>query len=209
MAEVITICTPNFGGLYPWYVGSLADTIATMGPVVRWVCKTSPYLSEARDWLAAETLKMGAEGALWIDSDMAWRVTDITLLLGEAEKRKGDVVGAFYPSRAAENVCVGSPISEKALDAVMDQPCIEAHHLGMGFCWTPREVLEKLGGPPWFPTYYDEKGKFVGEDVGFAERCHGAGVRLWGCTHLSVGHAFEPGPRTMGEWFRDYAERRA
>lgn len=200
---MIVVATPNYAGFDPWYVASLVDTVAAMGPMVRWMTKVTPYLPEGRDWLAAESLRLEAEGVLWIDSDMKWTVADISLLLAEGEKRKGDVVGSFYPSRGAEHVCVGAPLDEKSLGAIMDRSCVEAHHLGMGFCWTPAGVLQKLGGPPWFPAYYAE-GKYVGEDVGFAERCRAAGIRLFGCTHLSVGHAFEPGPRTMSEWMRDY-----
>lgn len=204
---MMVLATPNYGGYRVQYVGSLVDTVAAMGGAVRWMTKVSPYLGEARDWLAAEALKAGAEGVLWVDSDMGWRVADISLLLAEGERRKGDVVGAFYPSRGVENVCVGAPLEEKSLAVIMDRSVVEAHHLGMGFCWTPRGVLERLGGPPWFPTGY-AGGRFVGEDAGFAERCHAAGVRLWGCAHLSVGHAYEPGLRTMGDWLKDYDRRR-
>lgn len=200
---MIVLGSPNYGGFSQWYCASLFRTACAIGSFIEYRSKVTPYIGEARDWLCAQVLAGEATGILMVDADMEWQVDDVRLLLAEVDKRPEAVVGAFYPSRSDPTRCVGAPLEEKGLTEILDRPAVLAHHLGGGFLFIPRVVLERLGGPEFFPVGY-AAGAFRGEDCGFAARCHAAGVELWGMSGLEVGHPLQTGPRTMREWLRSY-----
>ena len=65
---------------------------------------------------------------------------------------------------------------------------------GTGMCLIKREVFEKIPRP-WYISYYNDVGDFVGDDVGFHKKVYEYGIEIYAhggrfCRHLLGAHSW-------------------
>lgn len=161
------------------------------------------YVEMNRNALVRSFLEMEAEWMMTIDSDHAFKATDIYGLLDVADPVARPVVSGLYfgymgETDLPEPVPMWFNLDEnKALITVAEARDVPQRidACGMGFCLIHRSVFEKFPNPDdewrWFgrdPFVVDGKKKYMGEDYTFCLRCRDLGIPVWGHGGVIVDH---------------------
>lgn len=150
----------------------------------------------------------GADGVMWVDSDIDVPVQAIAQLLTSA--RGYDIVSGVYHKREAphEPVLYHYSPNLKRFLAVEQYPAdtfLKIGGCGFGFVWTSTKAIRQIAGAKgfsstrgWFPDDR-HKGGF-GEDLSFCFAAQQLGIELWCDTAVQVGHV----GGSVAFWREDY-----
>jgi hypothetical protein len=152
-------------------------------------------VEEARTKVAWDFLASDCNRCLWIDSDQLFTPKDVLRLLCFSTKL--DIVGAVYPLKK-------EPIEFAFAAATVPAETwglIKVNGMGLGFCMTTREVMQKVadqaplvkfdGVPERKPMIFRPRiddGANVGEDIGFFRDCRALGYDVWVDPAMPIGH---------------------
>jgi hypothetical protein len=144
----------------------------------------------------------GADGMLWVDSDIIMPTWGIWKLLSGAKMGYDFITGVYfnrgnpfapviYERREAKN-CYAN------CQSFPPNTIYEIDGCGFGFCYTSRKLIEAIRVLPsfdeefgWFPdTRYQKGGR--GEDFNFCLFAKEAGFKIWADTSILLGHEGNP-----------------
>jgi hypothetical protein len=144
----------------------------------------STILLTQRERLATEAVKLGADYALWLDSDIVFPATTAVRLL----KHNEPIVAANYvrrqrPYKGVAYETIGDWQNPLPFDVQDDLVPIEG--IGMGCILTKVSIFEELS-KPWFDFQWSpESNDFLGEDMYLCQKINAAGYTIKVDTALS------------------------
>ena len=145
----------------------------------------------SRNDLARQSIKMGADYVLWLDSDMMFAPDVLKRLL--ANRDRGDVVSGLYFRRVAPFTPVlfekleitdeGTAFAN--FDNLPNDDVFEVEGIGFGCCLTPTHVLADVFAT--YKTCFTPIGG-VGEDLSFCYRARQRGYKIVCDQSIKLGH---------------------
>lgn len=139
---------------------------------------------------------------LWIDSDIAFDINSVKMLLDSADKENRPVVsGTYFISKEPESSIMPATVAAykdldeyliKSIELEINNEVIEIDSCGMGFILMHKSIIEKLDNA--YPNEFlfkeneENKEKFIGEDIAFCRKLKNAGVPIHLNTSVLVGH---------------------
>ena len=144
----------------------------------------STVLLTQRERLATAAVELGADYALWLDSDMVFPATTAVRLL----KHNEPVVAANYvrrqkPYKGVAYETIGDWENPLSFDVQDDLVPIEG--IGMGCILTKVSIFNELT-KPWFDFQWSpESNDFLGEDMYLCQKINAAGYTIKVDTALS------------------------
>lgn len=149
------------------------------------VYDSSTVLLTQRERLASEALNIGAEYALWLDSDMVFPQTTAVRLLAHNK----DVVVGNYVKRQPPFKGVAYPKIwdwENPLSLAPQPDLVPIEGIGMGCFLMKTSILEEID-KPWFEFgWTPESNDWLGEDMIFCQKIAEAGHEILVDTQLSL-----------------------
>lgn len=146
------------------------------------------YLNELRNDILKDARDNNADYLMFIDSDLTFPPDGINRLLASYK----DVIGGIYNMKQLPPVSTlkmidkdGKIIGGKAEDIPKDK-IFKAYAIPTGFMLIRLEAIKDIKNP--FDFSRDEKGEFIGEDVGFCEKVREAGLDIWCDPTIPIGH---------------------
>jgi len=179
---ILVPCRENVYSLFTSALVELVKTTTMAGIDVHVIYDQSTILLSQREKLAKEAIRMNADYALWLDSDMLFPSTTAMRLMGH----NVDVVCGNYMKRSIPLQTVayeerGDWDSWVPLEP--DEELKEVEGIGMGCMMMKTEILKKIE-PPFFEfEYYDDD--WHGEDFYFQKKLREAGHTIWVDMNLS------------------------
>lgn len=185
------IAIPSMDQVPAQFAASLAMLEKTEGTVIGFQIGSLIY--EARNELARQAIKRGADYVLWLDSDMVFQPDTFTRLYNDYKAGKGDIVSGLYFRRVAPF----SPVLFDKLDiedgrAVWTEPkeipddVFEVGGVGFGCVLMDTgvitDVMAKFGGAPFTPV------SGLGEDLSFCWRARQCGYKIVVDPAVQLGH---------------------
>lgn len=185
------IAIPSMDQVPAQFAASLAMLEKTEGTVIGFQIGSLIY--EARNELARQAIKRGADYVLWLDSDMVFQPDTFTRLYNVYKAGKGDIVSGLYFRRVAPF----SPVLFDKLDiedgrAVWTEPAdipdsvFEVGGVGFGCVLMDTgvitDVMAKFGGAPFTPF------SGLGEDLSFCWRARQCGYNIVVDPEVELGH---------------------
>lgn len=199
--EKKTVVLLTYGKSRELLHGDCVDALKNLGIDVL-ETRGSSQIDIARSHLATAAMAIGADVALFIDSDILFDPLDVEHLAGVARERVG-VVGAPYSRRMMGAPFVGSlaPQEQEIVffegGGVHEAPGM----LGMGFTAIHRSAFQKVAELPGYAlrnsqegplTPYFQKlvvdGYWLHEDASFCHAARQAGVGTFLDTRIRVKH---------------------
>ena len=166
------------------------------------------HTSYARELLAEEAVRVGADFILFIDDDMMVPKDMFPALMKHADK--ADMIAPLCFQRLPPYNPVIYDVKEKKqpdgrmfiyTDAVRNYPrddVFQADAVGFGVVLIKVEILKKLP-KPWFFS-----NNMIGEDIYFCLEAKKRGFKLLIDSSIKVGHMAGPRPITELDFFRVY-----
>lgn len=167
---------------------------------------------EARNQLARQAIKIGADYVLWLDSDMIFQPSVLKRLYEDYKAGKGDIVSGLYFRR----VLPFTPVVFNTLEIVDNKPqwtapenipedVFEAGGVGFGCVFMDTgvlaDVMSKFEGNAFTPL------NGVGEDLSFCWRARQCGYKIVVDPAVELGHiAHITVNRTFYESTKQYKE---
>lgn len=167
---------------------------------------------EARNQLARQAIKIGADYVLWLDSDMIFQPSVLKRLYEDYKAGKGDIVSGLYFRR----VSPFTPVVFNTLEIVDNKPqwtapenipedVFEAGGVGFGCVFMDTgvlaDVMSKFEGNAFTPL------NGVGEDLSFCWRARQCGYKIIVDPAVELGHiAHITVNRTFYESTKQYKE---
>lgn len=167
---------------------------------------------EARNQLARQAIKIGADYVLWLDSDMIFQPSVLKRLYEDYKAGKGDIVSGLYFRR----VSPFTPVVFNTLEIVDNKPqwtapenipedVFEAGGVGFGCVFMDTgvlaDVMSKYEGNAFTPL------NGVGEDLSFCWRARQSGYKIVVDPAVELGHiAHITVNRTFYESTKQYKE---
>lgn len=167
---------------------------------------------EARNQLARQAIKIGADYVLWLDSDMIFQPSVLKRLYEDYKAGKGDIVSGLYFRR----VSPFTPVVFNTLEIVDNKPqwtasenipedVFEAGGVGFGCVFMDTgvlaDVMSKFEGNAFTPL------NGVGEDLSFCWRARQCGYKIVVDPAVELGHiAHITVNRTFYESTKQYKE---
>lgn len=167
---------------------------------------------EARNQLARQAIKIGADYVLWLDSDMIFQPSVMKRLYEDYKAGKGDIVSGLYFRR----VSPFTPVVFNTLEIVDNKPqwtapenipedVFEAGGVGFGCVFMDTgvlaDVMSKFEGNAFTPL------NGVGEDLSFCWRARQCGYKIVVDPAVELGHiAHITVNRTFYESTKQYKE---
>ena len=190
----------------------------------------SAAIDRSRGDLAHAALVDGADALVWIDSDVAFTVAELTALCAH----RLPVVAGLYPKKGVRDFAVHLEPGTAELGVGESGGLYDVRYVGAGFLYTERVVFDDVRrhfglpvcntrfGAPTVPYFLpmvvaDPDGGagaywYLGEDYAFCERARQAGHKIVVDTTLRLGHvgkytygwedAGQAIPRVTGATFR-------
>lgn len=186
----ICICTPVHSDTKAFFtlslVGMVAKTARALPHEIQFILAQGTVL-DARNALADEALRRGADWILWLDADQVFPEDTLIRLLGHGK----DIVGANYPRRRP----AGAPTAVKDGEPLYSAgPGLdEVDTLGLGVCLMRASLFRRLERP-WFNfEIKPDRSGHIGEDVALFRALRRLGVAVFVDHGLSmeVGHIAE------------------
>lgn len=186
-APKVAICVPagdtvqtafanDLAGLMAWTTRNL--TANGHLDEVRLLMASGSLIHEARQSLAEEAFRLGADAILWLDSDMRFPPDTLHRLLS----RKEDLVGVNYTTRAEPPNL--TPTARNADGELVwpdgSEPEVqEVGSIGLGIALTTARVFNALPWP-WFELSHDtEAREYEGEDVILCQKHRARGGKVF------------------------------
>jgi hypothetical protein len=144
----------------------------------------STVLLTQRERLATAAVELGADYALWLDSDMVFPATTAVRLL----KHNEPVVAANYvrrqkPYKGVAYETIGD--WENPLSFDVQDELVPIEGIGMGCILTKVSIFNELT-KPWFDFQWSpESNDFLGEDMYLCQKINAAGYTIKVDTALS------------------------
>ena len=167
---------------------------------------------EARNQLARQAIKIGADYVLWLDSDMIFQPSVLKRLYEDYKAGKGDIVSGLYFRR----VSPFTPVVFNTLEIVDNKPqwtapenipedVFEVGGVGFGCVFMDTgvlaDVMSKFEGNAFTPL------NGVGEDLSFCWRARQCGYKIVVDPAVELGHiAHITVNRTFYESTKQYKE---
>lgn len=181
----LAILVPCRESVYSLFTSALVELVKTTtmaGIDVHVVYDQSTILLSQREKLAKEAIRMNADYALWLDSDMLFPSTTAMRLMGHNKDIVcGNYMKRSYPLKTVAYEERGDWESWVPLEP--QEELQEVDGIGMGCMMMKTEILKKIE-PPFFEfEYYDDD--WHGEDFYFQKKLKSAGYKLWVDMNLS------------------------
>lgn len=142
----------------------------------------SCYIHESREAIAMAALETKASHVLFIDADMVFPLTTITIL----ESRDKYIIGVDYNVRGKLPLTpVADPIEGRKKYAPF-----KCKAVGTGLLLVKTDVFKTMP-QPWFFYEYVKDDKFIGEDVYFCNKAREYGFHVWCDPTIPVKHLGE------------------
>lgn len=195
----IAICVPTTGICRSWFAHSLTGLMgygnalrsrADAGSMsITLFMQETSVIHANREMLAKQALEWKATHVMFVDDDMVFDPTVLSILLG----RRHAFVGCNYPKR-------GWPITFTTVRADGKGHVIttkessgleEVAYTGFGVSLIEAQVFEKTPKPWFLPLYLQEGEMYTTEDNPFCERIRKAGFHVYVDHDASklVGHS--------------------
>lgn len=163
-------------------------SILKLYPTADLMIKQGCYLHKNREEVALAAITGGYDYLFFIDSDMCFAAQVLDKLL-EADK---EIIGAHYNMRhfplTSTMKMEDANGNLVARTGEMPKEPFKVHALGTGCLLIKVSCLNKIKRP-WF--WYGKRDKQVGEDVHFCRVAKEAGIDIWCCPGIEVGHIGE------------------
>ena len=186
---MIILGIPTLGTVPIKVMASVTNVIRAYGKEVQVHMTENSLIYNARDQIAREALKIGAD-LVFIDSDIVFDLEDFEQLL----RHKKPIVSGLYWSRKSPSFPVAYkkvrpktwyrkyPVADHITDI---EPFMEVDGAGMGFCLIRNEVLQAV--------IKEDRNAFepfgaMGEDFSFFYRCKKKGYKVFLDTTLKLKH---------------------
>jgi len=183
MAKIL-ICVPAMDMVATGFCQSLA-MLQKGGHEVSIMFQCGSLIYDARNKLAKEALKLGAEYTMWFDSDMIFEPDTMLKLL----KDDKDIVSGMYFRRSPPYTLVAfgelDCNNRKWTDAKIPDRLERVGGVGFGCVLIKSEVLFEVAAK--FKTWFDPMNGF-GEDLSFCWRAKECGYDVWLDPKVSLGH---------------------
>ena len=183
MAKIL-ICIPSMDTVATGFAQSLA-MLQKGGHECAIMFQVGSLIYDARNKLAKQALKMGADYAMWFDSDMVFEPDTMIKLL----KDDKDIVSGMYFRRSPPYTLVAfgecDVQNRKWTDAEIPTELAKVGGVGFGCVLMKTEVLFEVASR--FKTWFDPLNGF-GEDLSFCWRAKECGFDVWLDPQVSCGH---------------------
>lgn len=167
-----------------------AHSLATMEKTGECVISMniSSLIYDARNQLAAQAVKAGADYILWLDSDMIVPPDVIPRMLKHMDEGKDFVSAIYFRRRAPFAPVLYSRIDREGHADYNDYPedtVFEIAGAGFGCCMTRVSMLEDiaLNFKDWFTPFNN-----YGEDLSFCLRALECGYKIYCDSTIKCGH---------------------
>lgn len=182
----VLICVAAYDNLPRNLMGLIKRLEKNDKYIFRYIIKCSPFVDRNRnDCITKEQgnvrpeLDLLYDYALFIDTDMEPKYSDIIEHVDNAVENNFDVLGALYLGQGRFNgefVCVG--FDDKRINHhETDRSLKEVPFVGMGFTIIKWGLFEKLPFP-WFDAGYDKNLEWICEDVYFCNNVRDADMKI-------------------------------
>lgn len=179
---ILIPCRETVYSLFTSALVELVKTTTMAGIDVHVVYDQSTILLSQREKLAKEALRMKADYALWLDSDMLFPSTTAMRLMGHNKDIVcGNYMKRSYPLKTVAYEERGDWDSWVPLES--QEELQEVEGIGMGCMMIKTEILKKIEAPFFEFEYYD--GDWHGEDFYFQNKLRDVGYKIWVDMNLS------------------------
>lgn len=183
MAKIL-ICIPAMDQVATGFAQSLA-MLQKGGHEVGIMFQCGSLVYDARNKLAKEALKMGADYTMWFDSDMIFEPDTMLKLLADDK----DIVSGIYFRRSPPYTLVAfgecDVENRKWTDAEIPTELAKVGGVGFGCVLIKSDVLFEVATK--FKTWFEPFNSF-GEDLAFCWRASQCGYDVWLDPKVSCGH---------------------
>ena len=183
MAKIL-ICIPAMDMVATGFCQSLA-MLQKAGHEVSIMFQVGSLIYDARNRLAKQAIKMGADYSMWFDSDMVFEPDTMVKLLADNKP----FVSGMYFRRAHPYTLVAFDdldIEKKSFkDAKVPTELTKVGAVGFGCVLLKTEVLFEVAAK--FGCWFDPLNGF-GEDLSFCWRARECGYDVWLDPKVSCGH---------------------
>ena len=183
MAKIL-ICIPSMDKVATGFCQSLA-MLQKAGHEVSIMFQVGSLIYDARNRLAKQAIKMGADYSMWFDSDMVFEPDTMVKLLADNKP----FVSGMYFRRAHPYTLVAFDdldIEKKSFkDAKVPTELTKVGGVGFGCVLLKTEVLFEVAAK--FGCWFDPLNGF-GEDLSFCWRARECGYDVWLDPKVSCGH---------------------
>ncbi len=152
-------------------------------------------VDQARNILATQAIEQKCQELVWIDSDMGFNPSDVDRM----RRYNKPVVVGLYSMKGKGGVA--AEYLDEAPEFGLKAGLFEIRYSGMGFCYTKREVYDKMALgfcnlgrrrilPFFLPMLVDEDGerRYLPEDYAFFYRVRAHGFKVLADTGISLRH---------------------
>jgi hypothetical protein len=183
----LAIAVPTKDMVHSEFAFSLTQLIKTtenVGIETYLFFNSSTILLTQREKLTQQSMDVGADYILWLDSDMTFPSTSALRLLSH----NLDVVGCNYKKRSIPQTTVaykkmGDWESHVSLNE--NEPLIEVEGVGMGCLLIKTKIFYDLIKPYFIFTYNHETDDWLGEDFNLQKKFRDKGYKIFIDTQLS------------------------
>lgn len=183
MAKIL-ICIPSMDMVATGFCQSLA-MLQKAGHEVSIMFQVGSLIYDARNRLAKQAIKMGADYSMWFDSDMVFEPDTMVKLFADNKP----FVSGMYFRRAHPYTLVAFDdldIEKKSFkDAKVPTELTKVGAVGFGCVLLKTEVLFEVAAK--FGCWFDPLNGF-GEDLSFCWRARECGYDVWLDPKVSCGH---------------------
>ena len=145
------------------------------------------YLGELRNAMLNDAREVKADYLMFVDTDIIFPPDGLNRLLAKNK----DIIGGMYNMKSLPliNTIKMADKDGKIIpvtDFEVPNKPFQCYAIPSGFMLIKLEAIKDMKNP--FNFDYDEKGEFIGEDVGFCMRCQKAGLEIWCDPTINIGH---------------------
>lgn len=168
------------------FAQSLA-TMKTIGDCV-YDFNIGSLIYDARNKLAGDAIKCGADYILWLDSDMIIQRDTMVKLIAHMEEGRDIVSGLYFRRRAPFTPVLYNKIERGAHEDLTNYPensLFEVEGCGFGCVMTRVEMMEDVlfNSHDLFTPF-----EGYGEDLAFCLRAKDNGYKIWCDSTIKAGH---------------------
>ena len=182
-------------------------------PATQVLIRRNNSVAQARNEIAAEALRLGAQWIWWLDDDLIFNPGTLMRMLQRPESiviglsmmrmpATGGEIPTFRPLWSAEthHGTKWAPVQEIVLEV---NGLMRLRSGTGGGVLTRREVFERVPQPWWAIGQYIPD--MFWEDIYFYDKCRQAGFEVWGDPSIKFGHdttvTLWPYQDAAGQWY--------
>lgn len=199
MAKIL-ICVPSMDTVAAGFAQSLA-MLQKGGNETAVMFQVGSLIYDARNKLAKQAIKMGADYTMWFDSDMIFEPNTMLRLL---EHKKDIVSGAYFRRKPPYHLVAFDECdteNRKWSDLPLPSDTVKCGGVGFGCVLVKTDVLFDVAAK--FGTWFEPMNGF-GEDLSFCWRARECGYEVYLDPKITCGHI---GQITVTEsFYKAYSE---